>query len=160
MPRFLREHLFNLFLHHFSLALLVVTMRPEREAVAFESGDEVHVRMEDDLAGVFAIVHHEVHTIGVERALERLGDLTYRLHHGAPIFRGYIEDICTRGTLGHDERMARGDRMNVEEGERMFVFVDLVRGECPPNNFTEDAIVHIRHYKVQSSQWKSKQYQN
>ena len=110
----------DFFCDGFLLTILVCLVWPLYEAITFETGDHMHVWMLNYLPGVFAIVHHEIHTITAERLLNRNCDSASSFCNGTPTFRINIKDIC-RVCFRDDECVPRVDWVNVEKGDRGFI---------------------------------------
>ena len=104
------------------------------------------MEVEDGLASVFAVVHHEAVAFFPEAHL--LGDLARGEHDLAEdrsvLARG-IADTC-KMHLGYDERVHRRDGMNVPEPDDVLVFEDDVGGDLAGDDFAEQAAHRTRAY--------------
>ncbi len=109
--------------------------------VVLETRDDVHVRMEDRLPGSGAVVHGEVHAVRRDAALERVRDEPHRVHHGVPFGFVYLKNVG-RVLFRDDERVARVHRIDVEEGDGLFVLVQDVRGEAAFGDSAEKTVRH------------------
>ena len=107
------------------------------KAVALESWDEVEVGMINDLSGVFAIVHHKIDAVTIERFFECERHDAPRFGYCRPVWGRNVEDI-SRMILGNHERVARGHGMNIEEGHSSFVIVDFQARYFPTDDFTKE----------------------
>ena len=67
----LRELRLDVFGDRLGLSFFVTAMWPEREAITFETRNEVHMRVMYGLAGMFTVVHHDVHAVGAQCGVER-----------------------------------------------------------------------------------------
>jgi hypothetical protein len=83
----------NFFFHCISFTFCIRTVWPELEAVAFEARDEVHMRMKYYLTGVLAIVHYEIHTVGIQRFLKCDRNDANCFHYRRPFRRRDIKDV-------------------------------------------------------------------
>lgn len=113
------------------------------EPVVFEAGDDVDVRVIDDLPRVRAVVHHEVHAVGIRRLFNRAGERVNDACHGEPVLAGDIENGAAVLILRNDERVSRIHRMNVENREHRVVLVQFVCGQFAVDDFTKDAAFHV-----------------
>ena len=133
---------FELGEHRLGLAFFVGFVGPEGEAVAFVAGDEVDVRVVNELAGVFAVVHHHIDAVAGEAFFEQKCDFACSLARGGPILGGNIENSARPIGLRNDECVPRHDRMNIKERQRLFIFIHLVRRNFPTHDLTENTVLH------------------
>ena len=83
--------------------------------VAFVSGDDVHVAMEDGLPGGLANVDTDVVAVGVKTLVNLLPDILQHDVHGLALVVGQVE-VGSDVPLGDDERMTGRDGIAVVEG--------------------------------------------
>ena len=121
--------------------------------VIAETGNDMYMRMVDDLPGIFSVVHHEVNAFCFQCFFDYPRDHSGGFCHIRPVFGRNLKDIA-RVILMDDERMTRIYRMNIEKRDGLFILVDLERWQFTSHYFTEYAVVHTPEYKVQSFEWK------
>jgi hypothetical protein len=77
--------------------------------------------------------------VGMEHLHRGFGDLLCDLHDMGEVVGVDVEQIAGRH-LGHDQGVAGRTRHDVEEGERLVVFVDLVAREFAAQDLGEDVV--------------------
>ena len=82
------------------------------------------------------------------------GDLVYRLHEGLIFGLGQLVNLVNL-EFWHDEDMAVSLGVNVEEGERLFVFVDFITWYLPFDDFRENTF----HNSIVSRIWTNNPYE-
>lgn len=85
---------------------------PVGEAVAQEAGDDVDVRVENDLACGGVVVHLNVDSVGIERSFYRSREFFDHYHK---VREGFIWRLVEIRVVlfGDHQRVANVDRMNV-----------------------------------------------
>lgn len=103
--------------------------------------------MEDDLACCRLAVDLDRDAVGAGSLLDRIGDAgKCRRERGELVFRN-LKNV-SRMFLGHDQRMARVDGMDIEEGEGRIIFVHLCRADLSGNNFAEKTLHMMGDYRA------------
>ncbi len=131
-------------------AVGVVRAERQAEAVTLEAGDDVQVDVEDVLSGSLPVCEEEVDPLAPEPAtVERGGYLLGRAEQsGAGVFG---QPRQGRGVIvGHDEDVARVDGLDVHKRRAAALAHYDARGQPAREYFTEDAILHARHYGTTS----------
>ena len=86
-PLFLFQRGADLFQDSFCFAIFVCFVRPGFQAVAFETRNDVHVRVVNDLPSMFPVIHHLIDPVGIGRFFNLYRDLAYRFLDACPILR-------------------------------------------------------------------------
>jgi hypothetical protein len=113
--------------------------RRRLEGHAVLARDDVDVQVEDDLSAGRLVELLDRHALRVEGLHPGARNLLRYLHHGRQVTRIDVEQVARR-RFRNDERMASRTRHDVEEDERLVVFVDLMRGQFAAQDLREDVV--------------------
>lgn len=132
----------NLLPDNFHFAVLVRRFAiPHLEAVFCVAGDDVHVRMEDDLPRARLVVHRDIQAISFHARLHGARDSPRGFCDTRKVFGQYVENVA-RVHLRYDERMTVIVRADIKERENVFVFENFLRRYFAIYYFAEKAVGH------------------
>lgn len=120
-------------------------MWPLRETIAFETGDDVYMGVINYLSSMFAVVHHDVDSVCVERILYRPRNDAYRFGYSRPALWYDVENIG-RMCFWDDECVSVRDRVNIEKGESFIRLVYFIRMDSACDDFAEYTFIHANNY--------------
>lgn len=109
--------------------------------IAAEAGDDVHVRVHDVLAAVYAIVHFDIQAVSFGRFFHCDRECAHEIRHRGPLSHCCLKDIL-RVPLRDDQCVAGICGVNVKKGERILVLSDLEARNLAAYYFAENAIIH------------------
>lgn len=111
--------------------------------VAPESGDYVHVGVEDVLSGFGLIIDVNIDPVSARRLFNDSRELMDGAHDGHPFGFVYIENV-TRWLFRDDERVTGIHGVYIEKRKSMFVLVEYLRRELAADNLAEYSVFHMR----------------
>ena len=114
--------------------------RVHRHALTGVARHDVHVDVKHRLPGRRAVELGDLHAVGRQLGDDRPGQLLNHAHHLAQRFAVDIEDVARRRTLGDHQRMAEGLREQIEKGQYVVVFVELVARCFAANDLGENVL--------------------
>ena len=109
----------------------------EPTLVTIVAGHEMDVRVEDVLAGVYAVVHAEV-VAGRAKGLSNFwSEVMDNAHEFDRIFHGARRQVLGV-RLRDQQRVAFADRKNIQKGQDFFILINLVARDFTGHNLTEE----------------------
>ena len=126
----------------FDFALGVLAGAPvEGVVVVVVPGDEVEVKMRDDLSGAGAVGLVDVEAVGVCGGDDRAREARHEPAEMRGEFFGQVREAFAV-LFGDEEQVAGADGADIHEGKREVVFVDAPGGDLAGDDFTENAVLH------------------
>ena len=105
--------------------------------------NEMEMDVEDRLAGSFTIELREGETIATQLLLQKRGGALDCGHHASEFFRWKEEELF-RVEFRDDQGVATFNRIDVKKGEGVVIFKDFEAGNFTLDDFTKDAVIHVR----------------
>lgn len=119
-----------------------------------EFGDDVKVDVHDELVGVGPVVLEDVVGGGTGGVEDGAADTRESTPDGGGGIVGEFVEVGF-GFFGNDKRVARSERIDIEEGEDLLVFVDAVAGDLGADDPGEDGVAHDRGYEGRRRGWRA-----
>jgi len=108
-------------------------------AVAGGAGDDVDVEMKYFLLGGGSGVVKELDVVDAEFRPVEVNDATNHLHDMRELVGGNVENVFVM-FFRYDQRVVFGDGVDVEKGDRVFVFTHFRRFDFAARDFAENAV--------------------
>ena len=111
------------------------------EAVVFVARHDVPMRMVDRLSRGVAVVHFQVPTVASGGGADGRGEFFNGQRQGDKIVIGGDGDVLAVN-FWNDQEVPGVDRIDVQERDDLFVFIDNINGYLFGDNFAKETI-HI-----------------
>lgn len=103
----------------------------------------MEVNVKNRLTSSLTIELGKGETIASQLLLQERGGALDRGHHAGKFFRWEEEELL-RVELWDDQGVATFNRINIKKGKGVVIFKDFEAGNFTLDNFTKDAVVHLR----------------
>ena len=86
--------------------------------------------------------HGNTDPLAGDGLLDAAGNLLGEHHHLAEQVVGQVKDVIVL-EFSDDQRMAFGNRGDIQESEEMLIFRDFVTGDFPFDDLSENSLFHL-----------------